>query len=208
MIGRLSGKILEKQPPQLLLDVNGVGYEIQASMTTFYELPELSQTVTLHTHLVVREDAQILYGFITDQERLFFRQLIKINGVGPKLALTILSGISSVEFVQAVQNDDVSRLVRLPGIGKKTAERLIVEMRDRITQWIAESDNTNIDKNLDLSNQEALSQQNNSPVQEAISALISLGYKQTDANKMVSRLNKENQTSEQLIKLALKNSLS
>jgi len=123
MIGRLSGTILEKQPPQLLLDVNGVGYEVQASMTTFYELPELLQTVTLHTHLVVREDAQILYGFFTDQERLFFRQLIKINGVGPKLALTILSGISSVEFVQAVQNNDVTRLVRLPGIGKKTAER-------------------------------------------------------------------------------------
>jgi len=208
MIGRLSGKILEKQPPQLLLDVNGVGYEIQASMTTFYELPELSQAVTLHTHLVVREDAQILYGFSTDQERVFFRQLIKINGVGPKLALTILSGISSVEFVQAVQNDDVTRLVRLPGIGKKTAERLIVEMRDRITQWIAESDSTNSDQNDSSLNQAAINTQQNNPVQEAISALISLGYKQADANKMVARLNKENQSSEQLIKLALKNSLS
>lgn len=207
MIGRLSGKILEKQPPQLLLDVNGVGYEVQASMTTFYELPELLQAVTLHTHLIVREDAQILYGFISNQERLFFRQLIKINGVGPKLALTILSGISSLEFVQAVQNDDVTRLVRLPGIGKKTAERLIVEMRDRITQWLAQSDNPNSDQNSQPLNQHVLNNQQNSPVQEAVSALISLGYKQADANKMVSRLNKENQSSEQLIKLALKNSI-
>jgi len=202
MIGRLSGTILEKQPPQLLLDVNGVGYEVQASMTTFYELPELLQTVTLHTHLVVREDAQILYGFFTDQERLFFRQLIKINGVGPKLALTILSGISSVEFVQAVQNNDVTRLVRLPGIGKKTAERLIVEMRDRITQWLAESDNNSSDNNSQILNQETSNNPYTNPVQEAISALVSLGYKQVDANKMVSRLEKENQSSEQLIKLA------
>jgi Holliday junction DNA helicase RuvA len=206
MIGRLSGKIIEKQPPQLLIDINGVGYEVQASMTTFYDLPELEQAVILHTHLVVREDAQILYGFSTLQERLFFKQLIKINGVGPKLALTILSGISSAEFVTAVQNDDVTRLVRLPGIGKKTAERLIVEMRDRITQWMVETDASKIGTVEKPSQNTAKNQQHN-PIQEAISALISLGYKQADANKMVAGLNKENQSSEQLIKAALKNSL-
>ncbi|MFK5892654.1 MAG: Holliday junction branch migration protein RuvA [Pseudomonadota bacterium] len=206
MIGRLSGKIIEKQPPQVLLDVNGVGYEVQASMTTFYDLPELEQAVILHTHLVVREDAQILYGFSTLQERLFFRHLIKINGVGPKLALTILSGISSVDFVMAVQNDDVTRLVRLPGIGKKTAERLIVEMRDKITQWMSDVDGSNISINA-TATQGGLNKQQINPVNEAISALISLGYKAVDANKMVSKLNKENQSSEQLIKLALKNSL-
>jgi holliday junction DNA helicase RuvA len=208
MIGRLSGKIIEKQPPQILLDVNGVGYEVQASMTTFYDLPELEQAVTLHTHLVVREDAQILYGFSTGQERLFFRNLIKINGVGPKLALTILSGISSQEFVLAVQNDDVTRLVRLPGIGKKTAERLIVEMRDKITQWMTEVGSTSSFDNSLASNQDSLINQQVNPVNEAVSALISLGYKTADASKMVSRLNKEDQSSEQLIKLALKNSLA
>jgi holliday junction DNA helicase RuvA len=205
MIGRLSGKIIEKQPPQLLVDVNGLGYEVQASMATFYDLPELGQKVILHTHLVVREDAQILYGFSTLQERLFFKQLIKINGVGPKLALTILSGISSSEFVTAVQNDDLTRLVRLPGIGKKTAERLIVEMRDRITQWMVETDASNMDTIEKPSG--AINNQQHNPVQEAISALISLGYKQADANKMVSGLNKDNQSSEQLIKSALKNSI-
>ncbi len=207
MIGRLTGKIIEKQPPQVLLDVNGVGYEVQASMTTFYDLPELQQLVTLHTHLIVREDAQLLYGFSTLQERLFFRQLIKINGVGPKLALTILSGINSQDFVLAVQNDDVSRLVRLPGIGKKTAERLIVEMRDKITRWISDED-TASNSAMPLSScQNGINIQQANAVNEAISALISLGYKTVDANKMMSRLNKGNQTSEQLIKLALKNSL-
>ncbi len=206
MIGRLSGQIIEKQPPQLLLDVNGVGYEVQASMTTFYELPELEQPVVLHTHLVVREDAQILYGFISKQERVFFRTLIKINGVGPKLALTILSGISSHEFVQAVQNDDVTRLVRLPGIGKKTAERLIVEMRDKISQWMADSNASDMNTEQDVSLNSIVAQQNN-PVHEAINALETLGYKTADANKMVAGLNKEGQSSEQLIKLALKNSI-
>ncbi|MFK5985864.1 MAG: Holliday junction branch migration protein RuvA [Pseudomonadota bacterium] len=209
MIGRLSGKIIEKQPPQLLLEVAGVGYEIQASMTTFYDLPELEQSVSLHTHLVVREDAHILYGFSSQQERLFFKTLIKINGVGPKLALTILSGISSNEFVVAVQNDDVTRLVRLPGIGKKTAERLIVEMRDRITQWLADGNSCDIVVGQSEQNSaaNALNGVNNNPVQEAISALESLGYKPADARKMISALNKENQNSEQLIKLALKNSI-
>jgi len=205
MIGRLAGTIIEKQPPQLLIDVGGVGYEVQASMTTFYDLPELEQKVILHTHLVVREDAQILYGFSTQQERLFFRALIKINGVGPKLALTILSGISSSDFVHAVRNDDVTRLVKLPGIGKKTAERLIVEMRDRISQWFSDG-NSSLPTNSQRGSS-STSQNQNKSIQEAIGALESLGYKPANASKMVASLKSENLSSEELIKLALKNSI-
>ncbi len=203
MIGRLSGILIEKTPPILMLDVQGVGYEVHVPMTTFYELPEIEQKVMLHIHHVMRESIQTLYGFNSIQERLFFRTLIKVNGVGPALALTILSGINSEDFISAIENDDVSTLVRLPGIGKKTAERLIVEMRDRINTWpkndLEKAQQPKNNVNLSLSN---------SPSNEAISALVSLGYKYADASKMLARLDKENQTSEQLIKAALKNSLS
>ena len=201
MIGRLYGKIIEKQPPDLLLDVNGVGYEVSASMSTFYQLPELDKAVILHTHLVVREDAQILYGFISRQERSFFRSLIKINGVGPKLALAILSGISGDEFVLAVQNDDITRLTRVPGIGKKTAERLIIEMRDKINDWFSSSSAESLSTPV-----QTLSATHN-PVQEATSALISLGYKAAEAGKMIAKLEKTDKSSEELIKMALKNSI-
>jgi len=201
MIGRLYGKIIEKQPPHLLLDVNGVGYEISASMSTFYQLPELDKSIILYTHLIVREDAHILYGFYSQQERSFFRSLIKINGVGPKLALAILSGISGDEFVLAVQNDDITRLTRLPGIGKKTAERLIVEMRDKISDWFSSS----LAQTPDAPYQ--TSQPANNIIQEATSALISLGYKPVEASKMISKLDKTDKSSEDLIKLALKNSI-
>ena len=132
MIGLLRGRILDKQPPRLLLDVQGVGYEIDAPMTTFYDLPDVGAEVTLFTHLAVREDAHTLYGFILLSDRDLFRSLLKVNGVGARLALTILSGMESQTFVACVQGGDAAALVKLPGIGKKTAERLIIELRDRL----------------------------------------------------------------------------
>ena len=135
MIGQLHGIIREKQPPQLILDVHGVGYEINAPMSTFYRLPDIGQEITLFTHFVVREDAHHLYGFSTREERLLFRTLLKVNGVGPRLGLTILSSIEPNEFVQCVINQDAARLICLPGVGKKTADRLIIEMRDTLSGW-------------------------------------------------------------------------
>jgi len=132
VIGRLSGKLLEKHPPQILLDVQGVGYEVDVPMSTFYNLPALGENVTLHTQLIVREDAHLLYGFATDEERQTFRRLLKITGVGAKLALTILSGMSVGELAQAVMAQDAGRLTRIPGIGKKTAERLLLELKDKL----------------------------------------------------------------------------
>lgn len=131
MIGRLRGIILEKQPPLVLLETNGVGYEVHMPMTCFYELPELGQEAIVFTQFVVREDAQLLYGFNDKQERALFRELIKVNGVGPKLALAILSGMSAQQFVSAVEREEITTLIKLPGVGKKTAERLVVEMKDR-----------------------------------------------------------------------------
>ena len=202
MIGRLSGILIQKQAPLVMIDVHGVGYEVQAPMSTFYSLPELDQPVVLLTHMVVREDAQLLYGFYTESERRLFKSLIKVNGVGPKLALTILSGISADEFVQVVKNNDESGLVRLPGIGKKTAQRLIVEMRDRLDDWQQDADSMdktatgsdNINSGQDI-------------IKEATSALIALGYKPAEADKMIRQLDKENQSSEALIKQALKNTV-
>ena len=130
MIGRIRGTLVEKLPPEVLIDVSGVGYDIQMPMTSLYQLPELGQEVVVYTHFVVREDAQLLFGFADRQERALFRELIKANGVGPKMALTIMSGMSAAQFVQVVNNADVASLVRLPGVGKKTAERLLVEMKD------------------------------------------------------------------------------
>lgn len=200
MIGWLQGKILEKQAPYLLLNVNGVGYELQAPMTTFYAL-ENRDTVELFTHLAVREDAQQLYGFASRDERSLFRNLIKVNGVGPKLALAILSGMDVQRFVLCVQSDDVNALVKIPGIGRKTAERLLIEMRDRLKDWYVEgaaalSATAVAGKPLD--NSRLL-------VQEAESALIALGYKPQDAAKMIQAVNNDDiQTAEALIRAALK----
>ena len=133
MIGRLRGILLEKQPPNLLIDVNGVGYEVQASMTSFYQLPEIGKEINLFTHFVVREDAQLLYGFIDESERAMFRQLIKVSGVGPKLALAILSGMSVANLTQCIDARDPQRLVKIPGVGKKIAARLIIEMKDKLS---------------------------------------------------------------------------
>ena len=132
MIGRLQGKVIEKQAPDLLIDVQGVGYEVLVSLNTFFGIPGAGEAVTLHTHFVVREDVQQLYGFMTLSERTLFRYLIKVNGVGPKMALAILSGMSANDFAICVHNNDIATLVKLPGVGKKTAERLLIEMRDKI----------------------------------------------------------------------------
>ncbi len=197
MIGRLRGILAEKKPPFVLLDVGGVGYELEAPMGTIFQLPELGQEVTLHTHLVVRDDAHLLFAFATLAERTLFRTLIKVNGVGAKLALTILSGISADEFARCVQEGDSASLVRLPGVGKKTAERLIVEMRDRLDDWQPAP---------------LLPGEGAAPVmapavdavKDALSALISLGYKPPEASRLISKLDTEGLDSEAIIRAALK----
>jgi len=196
VIGFLRGKLVHKAPPFLIMDVNGVGYEVEAPMTTFYDLPALNEEIKLHTHLVVREDAHILFGFSAEAERTLFRALIKVNGVGPKLALTILSGQSAEEFYRCIQDNDSQALVRLPGVGKKTAERLIIEMRDRLPDLgVAGSASTDT-VGVKISTA-------GSPKQEAISALCSLGYKPLDASKMIQNISTEGKTCEDIIRLAL-----
>ncbi len=193
MIGRLQGKVIEKQAPDLLIDVQGVGYEVLVSLNTFYDVPEVGAVVTLHTHFVVREDIQQLYGFTKPSERSLFRNLIKVNGVGPKMALAILSGMSASDFAICVHNSDTATLVKLPGVGKKTAERLLIEMRDKIGDI-----DTTAGANGSLSAGSDIAQ-------EAESALIALGYKPADAAKIINRVADESVTDAgQLIRLALK----
>ena len=196
MIGRLSGLLLEKQPPQLLVDVQGVGYELEAPMSTFYQLPAMGESVTLHIHMVVREDAQLLYAFFSLSERQLFRDLIKINGVGPKLALTILSGVSAEEFTRCIMDGDAKALTALPGVGKKTADRLIVELRDRLAK--------NADAVLPGTGSVAGLKVDSNPVSDAVSALTSLGYKAQEASQMVRVIETEGLTTEDIIKAALK----
>lgn len=197
MIGFLSGKILRKQPPWLLLDVSGVGYEIEAPMTTFYDLPELGEKVELHTHLVVREDAQLLYGFSRISQRELFRNLLKVNGVGPRVALAILSTMNAEEFQACVMAEDAVQLTRVPGIGRKTAERLLVEMRDKVDQLL-DSTGASISTMGIPENAAA------DPATDAISALIALGYKPVDASKYIRKLD-SGLNSEELIRQALRN---
>ena len=199
MIGRLRGMVVEKRPPQLVLDVGGVGYELEAPLSAFFDLPE--GELVLHTHLVVREDAQLLFGFRTRGERDLFRALIRVNGVGPKLALTLLSGIDAAEFVRCVQEGDVTTLTRLPGVGKKTAERLIVEMRDRIVDTFGE----HLPAELGSAKPVAPAQDAASrAVEEAEGALIALGYKPTEAAKAVNAAFEDGVATEELIRRALK----
>ncbi|MCL1066904.1 Holliday junction branch migration protein RuvA [Shewanella olleyana] len=205
MIGRLSGLVVEKQAPEIVLDVNGVGYELQVPMTSFYELPELNQSAMLYTHFVVREDAQLLYGFITKQERALFRLLIKTNGVGPKLALTILSGMTASEFVNCVERDDIVTLVKLPGVGKKTAERLVVEMRDKLKSLLEASVGSEREFALQSNYKPAVVE--NNAEEDAIAALIALGYKPAQASKAVLSAYSDGMTSEVLIKASLKSML-
>ena len=196
MIGRLQGKVLEKQAPDLLIDVQGVGYEVLVSLNTFFDIPEVGSAVTLHTHFVVREDIQQLYGFTQLSERSLFRNLIKVNGVGPKMALAILSGMSASDFALCVHNNDIAAMVKVPGVGKKTAERLLIEMRDKIGDIDASSAGSAADSGATAQSDIA---------QEAESALIALGYKPADAAKIINRVADQSITDAgQLIRLALK----
>ncbi len=197
MIGRIHGKIIEKQPPQLLIDVQGVGYEIDAPMSTFYQLPNMGESVTLHTHLVVREDAHLLYGFASLGERSLFRTLIKINGVGAKMALTILSGMNADEFVACVQDNDAASLVRLPGVGKKTAERLIIELRDKLKDELPAGSTQSI------STLSATTGGAETAAGDAVSALIALGYKPQEASRMVRAIDSKDMNTEDIIRLSL-----
>ncbi|MEZ9232561.1 Holliday junction branch migration protein RuvA [Vibrio amylolyticus] len=202
MIGRLRGTLIEKQPPELLIEVNGIGYEVQMPMSCFYELPELGEEAIIYTHFVVREDAQLLYGFNTVKERALFREVIKANGVGPKLGLGILSGMSASQFVASVEREDISTLVKLPGVGKKTAERLVVEMKDRLKGW---GEGDLFTPATDAAPVDTVSVHNpKNAKDEAVSALLALGYKPVQASKVVSQIARDDMTSEQLIRDALK----
>lgn len=198
MIGRLRGTLAEKQPPHVIVDINGLGYELEVPMTTLYRLPSVGEPLTLHTHLVVREDAHLLYGFFEKRERELFRELIRLNGVGPKLALALMSGLEVDELVRCVQAQDTSVLVKVPGVGKKTAERLLVELKDRFKAWeivpgmsplVAEPRGGS-----------AVSSAEN----DAVSALISLGYKPQEASRAVSAIKEDGLSSEDMIRRALK----
>ena len=196
MIGRLTGLLAVKRAPQILVDCNGVGYEVDVSMTTYYQLPEVGEQVSVWTHLQIKDDAHTLIGFTTEPERKLFRQLIRINGVGSKMALTILSGISFEEFTRCVMDDDAKALTALPGVGKKTAERLIIELRDKIG------------KELDAVLPSAMgghpiSKQAASPVSDAVSALVSLGYKAQEASRMVRGIETEGLSTEDIIRESL-----
>ena len=194
MIAQLSGKLLNKHPPLMLIDVNGVGYEVEAPMSTFYVLPAVNEELVMHIHMVVREDAQLLYGFATLQERSLFRNLIKVNGVGAKLAVAILSGVSVTDFTHYVLENNSAALVRLPGIGKKTAERLIIEMRDRIGDVSGEGATAPLP---------IAAGAPDSPTAGAVSALIGLGYKPQDASRMVRQVEGDGLSSEEIIRSAL-----
>lgn len=196
MIGRITGTLVEKSAPELLVDVQGVGYELLVSLNTFFELPLEGESVTLHTHFVVREDAQILFGFGSQRERELFRSLIKVNGVGPKVALAILSGMNCDEFVRCVQADDIATLVRLPGIGRKTAERLLIDMRDKVSGLAGQGTAT----------ANPAASKATDAVTEAEAALVALGYKPQEAARMVSTASQqqENMDTSELIRQSLK----
>jgi Holliday junction DNA helicase RuvA len=195
MIGRLRGILLEKQAPEILIDVNGLGYEVLVPMTTLYSLPPVGQEVSLYTQFIVREDAQILFGFADTASRALFRDLIKVNGVGPKLALTVMSGIDSDDFVRCVRSGDTAALVKLPGVGKKTAERLVMEMRDKLKAWEPSA----------LSDGGSPAPTVNNYIAEAEAALVALGYKPQEASKAINALATDGLNSEELIRAALKN---
>lgn len=201
VIGRLRGILLEKQPPEVLIEVNGIGYEVQMPMSCFYELPHVGEEAVIYTHFVVREDAQLLYGFNTVKERALFREVIKANGVGPKLGLAILSGMTASQFVASVEREDISTLVKLPGVGKKTAERLVVEMKDRLKGWGAGDLFTPF---TDAAPADIGAAASSNAEDEAVSALLALGYKPVQASKVVSQVAKPDMTSEQVIREALK----
>lgn len=198
MIGRIRGVLVDKKPPEIQIDVAGICYEVQVPMSTLYQLPDLGKELTLHTHFVVREDAQLLYGFFAEKDKSMFRSLIKINGVGPKMALGILSSMEADEFVRAVRSDDINAMVKMPGIGKKTAERLLIEMRDRLKNWGGESEE---------GGETAPATAPSSITNDAETALVSLGYKPQQAAHAIAQVLKAHPKigdSEELIRHSLK----
>ncbi|WP_077340609.1 Holliday junction branch migration protein RuvA [Pseudocolwellia agarivorans] len=202
MIGRLRGCLLEKTAPEVLIECNGVGYEVTMPMTSIYTLPEINQEAIVYIHFVVREDAQLLYGFANKTERKLFRLLMKVNGVGPKLGLAILSSMSADQFVSCVIHDDLSTIVKIPGVGKKTAERLLIEMRDRLKDWQLDNSSSEIDNILVPNKIENTFV--NDERGDAINALISLGYNQSQADKAVKSVFEKGMKSENIIRNALK----
>lgn len=203
MIGLLRGRVVFKQPPFMTLDVNGVGYELEAPMSTFYDLPAGDEAITLHTHLAIREDAHVLYAFAKETDKRLFRALLKINGVGGKMALAILSNMSADEFSLSVQAGDTAAMTRIPGVGKKTAERLIIEMRDRLEKLqLPAGDGVPAAPAGGVAQQESLSADG-----EAVSALIALGYKPAEASRMVRSVDCEGQSTENIIRAALQSTV-
>jgi Holliday junction DNA helicase RuvA len=201
MIGQIRGTLIGRQAPEILVDVGGIGYEIQVPMTTLYQLPELGQPVVLLTHFVVREDAQQLFGFVDAADRRLFRELIKVSGVGPRLALTLLSGMDAAAFARCLQRDDIAALVALPGVGRKTAERLLVEMRDKAGAWLDE-----LSPESDaLSQGDGITAPSIDQRAEAEQALVALGYKLTEAAKLIASTDAAaDASSQELIRLALR----
>jgi len=198
MISFLKGVIIEKRPPELIVDVNGVGYLLTASMNTFYDLPAEGEAIHIYTRLIVREDAQLLFGFSRERERRLFTMLIKVNGVGPKMAITILSSINTNDFVNCIHDDDTATLIRLPGVGKKTAERLLIDMRDRLKDWQVDSI-----PSIDGPGKQDVTL--NEKRRDAISALMALGYKPNEAKHAISQITNTDLSSEELIRRGLKN---
>jgi holliday junction DNA helicase RuvA len=195
MIGFLKGRLALKQPPSLMVDVNGVGYELEAPMSTFYGLPAAGEPVALFTHLVVREDAHILFGFGTDSERRLFRGLLKVSGVGPKIALGILSGASVDDFLRIIEAEDIAMLTRIPGIGRKTAERVIIEMRDSVQKLTVPA----MGKDSALGATGAMT-----PQSEAFGALIALGYKPVEVTRLLKAADEPGLSTTEIIRRALK----
>ncbi|MCK0105424.1 Holliday junction branch migration protein RuvA [Marinobacter sp. S0848L] len=204
MIGRIRGLLVEKAPGQALVECAGLGYEVDIPYTTFFHLPETGQEVTLHTHFAVREDAQSLFGFASLLDRNLFRLLIKVNGVGPKMAIGILSGLDAQQFIQCVEARDVNALVKLPGVGKKTAERLLIDMADRIKQLEGQFV-PSMPEQLAVGAASVAPVAGSDPREEAEAALIALGYKPQEAAKAISKVAEPGMSSEQLIRLALRN---
>ena len=196
MIGSVRGRIASKTPPQLMVDVGGLGYELEAPMSTFFHLPAVGQEVSLLTHLVVREDAHVLYAFATEGERRLFRSLIKVSGVGPKIALALLSGISVEAFARCVVNEDITALTKVPGIGRKTAERLVVEMRDRLGDPAASADGVGAGSGVPVP-------VSANPESEAYAALVSLGYRPAEATRLLKAIGPGTHSTEELIRRAL-----
>lgn len=198
MIAWLSGILLEKNPPNMVINVGGVGYVLETSLTTFFKLPSRGEALSIYVQTIVREDAFLLFGFYSEEERLMFQYLLKVNGIGPKLALGILSSVDPQTLATCIREQDLGRLVKLPGVGKKTAERLLIEMQDKLKDWAQEPGSTS------ATHDQSLVLGHNPKVKEAMQALLALGYKTHEASRALKSLNSENKTSETLLREALR----